>query len=166
MQLIFSLLVVLFLSIGAFFVYVKENQNQNYNKTPKILKQVNINFYSTDSAKNVWVVKGSVLKISGRYIYLKNIVAQNSSYIITAKEGKLAKDTGIGYLEKDVSILKAEDDHIYTQYTNIDLKKSHFWGDDDIIFYTKHFSGEGKSFDIHLKPNLNVIIYNIKSYER
>ncbi len=163
-----SLFVVLFLSLGAFFIYKKEHLKDRTQNIPKMLKRVDIKIYQNDS--DTWDIKGDVLKISGQNIYLKDIAATNYPYTIKAKEGKINKDSGVGYLKKDVVISKAskssKTNSIYTQYTNIDLKNSHFWASDNIIFDSTHYSGEGSSFDINLKPSLHVIIYNIKSYEK
>ncbi len=168
MQILLSLIVVLFLSIGAFFIYIKEHRdNVKSHEIPEVLKQVNLKFYSEDNSKNVWNIKGSILKVSGDFLYLKDIMAINNPYSINAKYGKLSRTNGVGYLKQDVIIKNVSNNNaIYTQYTNIDLKKSHFWANNNITLHTKNLSGQGSAFDIYLKPSLHVIVYNIKSYEK
>jgi len=167
-QLIISLIVVLFLSIGAFFIYEKEHVHQKETSSPQILKQINLRIYT--SKQDAWDITGDLLVMNGQYITLKDIKAINPPYEILAKEGVLNRDSGIGYLKKDVVFSKkgknGHEDKIYTQYTNIDLKNSHFWANNNIIISTSNFTSYGKSFDINLRPSLHIIVYNIKSYEK
>jgi len=167
-QLIISLIVILFLSIGAFFIYEKEHTHQNQTSSPQILKQINIKIYT--DRESGWDITGNVLFMNNQNLTLKNITAINPPYKISAKEGVLNKDSGIGYLKKDVIFSKKDknghEDKIYTQYTNIDLKNSHFWANNDIIISTSNFVSYGRAFDINLKPSLHIIVYNIKSYEK
>jgi Protein of unknown function (DUF1239). len=166
-QIIISLIVVLFLSIGAFFIYEKEHTNNHFINSPQVLKKIDIHIYSNDHDQ--WNVEGDILIIKGQNITLKNIKATDYPYTITAKEGVINKTSGVGYLKKDVVFSKSDkttQEKIYTQYTNIDLKNSHFWANDDIIISEGKFISYGKSFDINLKPSLHIIVYNIKSYEK
>ncbi|MGC8649525.1 MAG: LPS export ABC transporter periplasmic protein LptC [Hydrogenobaculum sp.] len=167
MQLIISLIVVLFLSIGAFFIYEKEHTNNHFTNSPQVLKEIDIHIYS--SKQNQWDIKGDLLMVKGQNITLKNIKATDYPYTITAKEGVINKVSGVGYLKKDVVFSKSDkttQDKIYTQYTNIDLKNSHFWANNEIIISEDKFVSYGKSFDINLKPSLHIVVYNIKSYEK
>ncbi len=168
MQLIISLIVIVFLSLGAFFIYEKEHSHQHQINSPQILKRIDLKIYT--NSKSVWNITGDVLVIKNQNLTLKNIKATNPPYEIYAKEGFINKDTGVGYLKKDVVFLKKDkngsEDRIYTQYTNIDLKNSHFWAHDDIIISNKDFTSYGRAFDINLRPSLHIIVYNIKSYEK
>jgi len=165
-QFIISLIVIVFLSLGVFFIYEKEHKSIPVNETPQVLKQISLNVYSSESQ---WNITGNVLVIKGTEIKLQHIKATNPPYIIVANEGLINKESGKGYLKGNVVFSKqdkSDTDKLYTQYTNINLKSSHFWANNDVIISNKHFASYGKAFDIHLKPYLDIIVYNIKSYEK
>jgi len=103
-----------------------------------------------------WRVYGSRARLEDSKVFMEDIVLQSGEITLTAKNGSIDRDTGEGYLERNV-VLRTKEGVFKTDRAELRLKEGLTYGDGKVVFEDGRNMVEGVGWRVEFKPTRVII---------